>query len=69
LIGAKLAAQLISLQARGVNEICPPVIVRLRFVSLPLMERRAANQNDPFGRRRFPGESRAWQPDREDNED
>src|SRR5579864_4959752 len=69
LIGAEIATQFVSLQARGVNEICPPMIVRLGFVFLPLVERRTANQNDPFSRRRLTGKSRRWQPKRKENED
>ena len=37
-IGADLGAQLFSAQTGGVDEIGPPMIVRLRLVLLPLMK-------------------------------
>ena len=49
-VGAKLRAQLFRAHARGMDEVRPPMIVRLRFVFLPFVQRRAAHDDDVFAR-------------------
>src|SRR4029077_4332656 len=47
-IRPELGPHLFSAQACGVEEVCPPMIVRIRFVLLPLMQRRTAHEKNVF---------------------
>ena len=44
----ELGTHLFSAQACGVEEVCPPMIVRVGFVLLPLMQGRAAHEQNVF---------------------
>src|ERR1022692_1273318 len=47
-VRAKLRAQLVGAQASGMDKVGPPMIVRLRFVFFPLLERGSADEQDIF---------------------
>lgn|SRR5580700_1051132 len=49
-VRAKLRAQLVGAQAGGMDKVGPPMIVRLRFVLFPLLERWSADEQDIFAR-------------------
>ena len=67
-LGAGLGANLLGANARGPNEIRPPMIVRSgAFVFLPLHQGRAADQNNVFARGRS-GRSPLRQEQNEGNE-
>ena len=47
-VRAETVAEFFGAESRGADEICPPMIVRLSFILLPLFQGRPANHDDPF---------------------
>src|SRR5450432_2299310 len=45
-VGTELHAQLFGSNSRGMDEVCPPMVVWLGFVLLPLMKRWPSNQDN-----------------------
>src|SRR5205814_7179301 len=50
-VRSKLLAQLLGPNSGGMHEICPPMIMRLGLVFLPLVEGDATDQDNPFALR------------------